>query len=617
MADRSARVVLVLAMTLALLSTTILHNTQTQADSLFYPFVIPPGQECSYSFTIPQEGGGVTQVMVLIDSNAVVNVTLVDVSDNQTVFSRITQGFYSVVPLPPGNYTLFITDVGYSTASGDLYIVFLPAPVGIADYGVKVAGNSVEPYVEKFTTVYGIAEIYSYSVPSLYNHSSSLQLNTVLHINTVWGSQDLWLQDVVDLCGDGNEMNYTFVDNIWNITTPDASVHESYVKGSGGIQMEFGFPIIGFYAYSTQTYSSELPLEIVLAINVKSEQGHAVVQFGYYNTTIHTFVWYDNVTVTVPGFESAYLLVDGYNATRSSNSSLGILIQEYFGRAYDTELVFAGQSNGETVSFGGLNASLELLYYNGTFFYPKAVFPFGLDTAEQAYNLETMPGNGAYEVTTGYTLEIPMYLTQLLSLNIINYTGVVDKGQEVKVGVSVSGAEGPYTLVTSFEGRNYSTVAFTPGTYYFTLPANMTGEQELVIYAYTITGQNVSKEVTVTVNPRPSVSVIPAYQGNLLVNVTSVTLSASVNGGTPPYTFYAFLNGKEVYSGSSLQGLKLNVSTGTNNVTVEVVDGLGVRAVYTLTVTSSYNYTVIGGFVSLVVLIVVIASVFIIKKRRK
>lgn len=760
MKERLARTVLVLAVTLSILSIMTILDTPTEARFFFCPFILPPNSPFNFTITVPPEVNGQAQVMLLLTSNATVEVELVSSQSGNVVFSKTSQDFYAVLSLPSGEYSVYVINDGPSTASGILYLSYLPAPVGIADYGVKIVGNGIEPYVEKFYGVIGIAEIYSYSVSKFYNRSSSLQLNTVLQINTAYGSQQLWLQNTVSLFGGKNKLTYNFVDNIWNMTAPFANVSPALVRGDGSFTTSGGQVPQTFYYFCSQNYTSALPLKLVLLIGVRAEQGSVVVEFGYLNTTSDEAVWYDNATITASGLESAYLLVDGYNWTGSYN-------------AYDTELVFGGLANGENVSFTNLNASLELLYYNGTFFYPQAVFPFGLDTAEEAYNLETFPGDGAYEVTTGYGIGLPLSLTQPFSLNVINYTRVVDEGQEVKAAVSVSGAEGPYALVVSFEGKNYSYVAFTPGICYIGVPANVTGTHELTITAYTLTGQEITKDLTITVNPppalkvkvrnvtdvgapitvnynvsggtppynvtilvngvkqesnivnftkpgeynitvvvrdsvgmtvehsltitvnprpqielalsrnatdvgipvyisynvtggtkpykvtlllngtainnkvlnvtepgtyvieaivtdsinitsltkevlivnpRPSVSVTPSYQGNLLVSVTSIIISAEVNGGTPPYTYYVFLNGKEVYQGPEVQEVKLNVSTGTYNVTVEVVDGLGVRASYTTMVNSSYNYTLIGGIASAAVLL---ATLFYLVVKRK
>ena len=764
----NTRVVLVLLVILPVFSSILpLNGVNANASSYIDHFVLPPEQNGVYwywyqNFSVTQINGSTPEVLVILESNVTVKFKIVNDITGQVVFERTAQDLYAVLSLPPGNYTAYAENHNPVPASGNFYILYLPAPVGIADYGINPTEGSIEPYVEKFYSVLGIANIYNYSVPVEYNSSSSLQLNTVLQVNSLYGSEQLWLQDFVQMKGKGSGVTYRYVDNIWNLTTFSANISQGLVKGSGAVYVYEKYHQT-YYATATPYFTSSLPLEIILVINVTTVPNGVLVRFGYINSSNYELVWYDNVTVKVPGIESAYLLVDGYNATGSRN-------------AYDTELVFGGMCCGEQTYFAKMNATLQLVYYNGTYFLPKAVLPFGLDTAEGVYDLETGSGNGAFDVTTGNNIVLPLVLTQPLSLTVTDYTRVVDEGQNVTVTFSISGSQEPYFLNVTFEGQSYSYIAYTPGNYYITLPTNATGQQELVIKAYTLTGQEVARELTVrvnpplalkisarnvtdvgvpvtvnynvsggtppynvtvlvngiqqasntvnftapgkynvtvvvqdsvnattessimvtvnprpevklslsrnvtdsgipvtiaynvtggtkpykvtlllngtpisgltlnvtkpgtyvveavvadsinvtasakevlVVNPRPSVLVMPTYQGSLLVNVTSVTISASVNGGTPPYTFYAFLNGREVYSGSSLQGLKLNVSIGTNNVTVEVIDGLGVRAVYTLTVTSSYNYAVIGGFVSLVVLIVVIASVFIIKKRRK
>ena len=742
-----------------------LNGINANASSYIDHFVLPPEQNGVYwywheNFSVAQISGITPEVLVILESNATVKFKVVNDITQQVVFERTAQNLYTVLSLPPGNYTAYVENRNPVPASGNFYVLYLPAPVGIADYGLELGGGSVKPYVEKFYWVMGIAVIYDYSVPRSYNYTSSLQLNTVLQVNSLYGSEQLWLQDVVQMKGKGSGATYRYVDNIWNFTSTSANVSQGLVEGSGAVYVDEKNHQT-YYATVTPYFTSSLPLELILVINVTTVPNGVLVRFGYINSSNYELVWYDNVTVKVPGIKSAYLLVDGYNATGSGN-------------AYDTELVFGGMCCGEQTYFAKMNATLQLVYYNGNYFLPRAVLPFGLDTAEGVYDLQTGSGNGAYDVTVGNHVTLPLTLTQPLSLSVIDYTSVVDEGQNVTVTFSISGSQEPYFLNVTFGGQIHSYIAYTPGVYYITLPTSTTGQQGLVIKAYSLTGQEVTREVTVrvnpplalkvnardvtdvgvpvtvsynvsggtppynvtvlvngvqqgsnvlsftapgkynvtvvvldsvnataersititvnprpevklslsrnvtdsgvpvtiaynvtggtkpykvalllngtpisgltlnvtkpgtyvveaivvdslnvtasakgvlVVNPRPSVSVTPTYQGNVLVNVTSVIISASVIGGTPPYTFYAFLNGKEVYSGQSLQGLKLDVNTGANNVTVEVIDGLGVKASYTITVTSSYNYALTGGIIVAVALFAVL--VYLIMKRRK
>ena len=760
------RPVLVLLVTLSIISFILpLNGTDANASSYIDHFVLPPEQNGEYwyypqNFSVTQINGSTPEVLVILESNVTVKFKIVNDITQQVVFERTVQDLYTVLSLPPGNYTAYVENHNPVPASGNFYILYLPAPVGIADYGIMPNGGSVEPYVEKFYQVIGIADIFNYSVPAYFNYSSSLQLNTMLQVNSLYGSEQLWLQDVVDLVGKGRTVTISFGDNIWNSSAPYANVSQVLIEGSGGVNVDKAQT---YYGVITPNFTSSLPLKIILVIYVTTVPNGVLVRFGYINSSNYELVWYDNVTVKVPGIKSAYLLVDGYNATGNGN-------------AYDTELVFGGMCCGEQTYFAKMNATLQLVYYNGTYFLPRTVLPFGLDTAEGVYDLETGSGNGAFDVTTGNNIVLPLVLTQPLSLTVTNYTRVVDEGQNVTVTFSISGSQEPYFLNVTFEGQSYSYIAYTPGNYYITLPTNATGQQELVIKAYTLTGQEVTREVTVrvnpplalevkarnvtdvgvpvtvnynvsggtppynltvlvngiqqasdtinftspgkynvtvvvqdsvnataersltitvnprpevklslsrnvtdsgvpvtvsynatwgtkpyrvtlilngsvingetlnitrpgtyvveavvtdsfnvsssakevlVVNPRPSVTVTPSYQGSFLVNVTSVTITANVEGGTSPYTFLVFLNGKEVYEGSEVQGLRLNVSTGTNNITVVAVDGLGVKAVYTTLVTSSYNYALIGGVVAVVVLIGVVAGVIVNKKRGK
>ncbi|WP_155862283.1 thermopsin [Acidianus infernus] len=295
--------------------------------------------------------------------------------------------------MPPGEYkVLFINNVSKTCVTIQIYIGDgRPYPTGIADYGIQVVNGVVKPYVEKFDEV--VAQIYSISAynASLNNYGASLQLNTVLQVNTLYGSQEYWLQNVINFMTNTSE--YSFVDNIWNFTSCYSELNSSSIIGNGGVcWFTGGLEINDYYVYATEWLNMSYPLNVALFIRVSTVPQGVEVLFGYINST--SCVIYDNVTIKVPCVTSAYLLVSGYNTTGSRN-------------AYDTEFVFGGEKCGEVTSFNSLNAIIYMFYVNGKdVFTPKTLFPFGIDTAEASNNLFTVPYNGAYKVEVGKCNEV-------------------------------------------------------------------------------------------------------------------------------------------------------------------------------------------------------------------
>ncbi|MCY0884196.1 MAG: thermopsin [Acidianus infernus] len=354
--------------------------------SSIYPYHILNLQPCTYEYFNEQVRDG---LFVVYYSSAPIYF-VVNNLEGITLFSIQSSSYYGCINLPPGEYkVLFINNVSKTYVTIQIYIGDgRPYPTGIADYGIQVVNGVVKPYVEKFDEVVGVAQIYSISAynASLNSYGASLQLNTVLQVNTLYGSQEYWLQNVIGFMTNTSE--YRFVDNIWNLTSYPSELNSSSIIGKGYVCWFIeGLGINYYYGYATEWFNMSYPLNVALFIRVSTVPQGVEVLFGYINST--SCVIYDNVTIKVPCVTSAYLLVSGYNTTGSRH-------------AYDTEFVFGGEKCGEVTSFNSLNAIIYMFYVNGKdVFTPKTLFPFGIDTAEASNNLFTVPYNGAYKVEVG------------------------------------------------------------------------------------------------------------------------------------------------------------------------------------------------------------------------
>jgi thermopsin len=362
------------------------------------------------------------------------------------VYSVVTSSYDGFIPLPNGRYyVVFFNNATNSSVNINYYVFARPLATGIADYGLMVEGNTVQPYVEKAKAVIGVVKVnelaaFNSTPPAgVDNYGASIQLNVVLQVNTVTGSQQLVLQNAITIYTN----NYTacIVDNVWN-GTPSLIFHFLVnVTGNG----EINIPPT-YYGYETNSFNLSPSSIIYLVINTSYTPQGPIIHFGYANGSGQV-VWYDNVTAHIPGTLSAYILVDGFNLT-------------------DAELAVAGESNGEATYFNRANVELAMFYQlpNGTWAPPKYLLPFGTITKEAADNLYTAPYEGVYLVEPGYSVT---NLNEVFpfSFKVLNSTAVTDEGSDYTLTFNASGGELPYTL--SVEIDNGSGVQLRDSTYVF------------------------------------------------------------------------------------------------------------------------------------------------------
>ncbi|MDG7019410.1 MAG: thermopsin family protease [Nitrososphaerota archaeon] len=272
-----------------------------------------------------------------------------------------------------------------------------PAPTGIADYGILNDSGTVTAYTEAATAVTGTAVIDSLqsTIPNPPQGSSpngaGLQLNVVMQVNTTASSYDYWLQNTVTFYT--NNDTFYYVSNVWNYSSPTASMIANDTAGLGSISPSGNQ---SFYGYATNETGYTLPLALEIPINV-SYSGDAVrASFSYLQaqggaSLAGTPSRYDMVTITEPQqVLSAVILVTGKEYTPSQN---------YF----DSELDFGGDANGANATFTAMQAVLNMSYLltDGRTALPPSVYGFGGDTAEAATNLQTSRVGGEFVVTIG------------------------------------------------------------------------------------------------------------------------------------------------------------------------------------------------------------------------
>jgi len=308
----------------------------------------------------------------------------------------------------PGSYYLVLAYNGSSSSPAVVVLRYetvpvsiealyssVPAPIGIADYGVLNSSGTITAYAVRASEVIGEANITSLQAYNpFFNspYSASLQLNAVLLINTTGGQQDYLLQNVVEFQTNSEEMR--LADNIWNITSPSSYVSSSRISGRGAVSTETWVPPWALAASSLYSYYSGytnygLPLTLRLATSVSLTSYGVEVDF-YYSKGGSAYACYDAVRVLVPDLVNASIFISGYSMTPVGNY-------------YDAEFVFGGGYGGEETYFSSASSSLSMSYVlvNGSSVLPRYLFGFGSDTAESAFDLKTTLRNGIPYVEVG------------------------------------------------------------------------------------------------------------------------------------------------------------------------------------------------------------------------
>ena len=328
-----------------------------------------------------------------------------------------------------------ITQV-YSTA---------PAPVGIADYGVESAGGSARAYKIALSSVTGTALLHNISAASVFG--ASLQLNVVLRANTTSATYVYWLQNTITLRTNVNQA--FFVDNIWNLTAPSASLNPTHISGTSGSLNSSAGP--NFYAANSRFFNYSLPIGLTVPISVGHSGSTISVNFAY--ATAHGSVplstqtsTYDIVTISEPNMVTgAAILVDGYEMTPGIQS--GRLT--YF----DAEFVFGGDCCLHSTAFTSMNSTIAMSYTfeNGTTVAPLSLYEFG-ETGETVSNLAVT----RTDLLQGFQFRVGLGRTNFSA----NYERQTQPVEPLVASYSVSG-ESIQNVTVSLEYISNGTEQFT------------------------------------------------------------------------------------------------------------------------------------------------------------
>ncbi len=251
-----------------------------------------------------------------------------------------------------------------------------PAPMGLADYGI---GYDNMPYKYNTTSFLGSVKINNISV--LNNTTNSKCMTFQFNINLVFNNSNneyvYWVQDVAFL-NTSSGFIY-FIDNIWNVTSYNANMYNSTIKGNGTIGNSSGTHF--YYACASSSLPGnyvniKYPATINFMVNSTIKNG--MPELGLMYNDGYGWVTYDN-----PIFKFAKNLtedygfvVDGYNYEPDSYSF------------YDAELILGGPGDGSSTIDLKSSINLSIQYWNNHNYQEITnAFNYGSDTAETIDNV--------------------------------------------------------------------------------------------------------------------------------------------------------------------------------------------------------------------------------------
>jgi len=283
-----------------------------------------------------------------------------------------------------------------------------PAPMGVADIGLRDVGGNLVGYVLNTASAEGsITLTNAQSVyvdgdgPDMYG----IQLNSVLTNVTLFGNStyQFWTQDFVSYTSSSGELS--FGDNIWNFSDLAGLISPNvfYAHGPNG---SLYAPI--FYYSGGPTFTIHYPFTVTFYLNSTILSDRPAVYFNY---TL------SNYTMTTSG-SFDYVI---FNSTAGAptgpapRAMFQINGEQYdpTGLINDIELSVLGNDNGDTTTFYQISATATIAYWNAT---TRSYWPVPSAVNAGADTGESSDGVASYYTGTSAVAQLslgPSFLTGL------------------------------------------------------------------------------------------------------------------------------------------------------------------------------------------------------------
>ena len=293
-----------------------------------------------------------------------------------------------------------------------------PAPMGLSSYGLMNQSGTLVPYsysTSSFQGTINLSSVQEFYMGSDAPHSFSIQLNSVLNNVTLFGvtGYQYWTQNVVDYSSMTGQL--TFVDNIWNFTSPSAVINGNEFHSYNGTAVP------GVYYYDIgPTLHIKPPFILSLYLNTTTLGNSNTVFFNYSisgtlenGTSINRSGSYDQVQFNSSSPGSRTIPPAEFQVSGSQLTGTGFI-------PMDAEFIIGGPGGGSTADFYNISGSMSLDYRESS----GKTIPVG-----SAYNAgsetgETSSGIGMYYSNhTAYLSTGPSFVEGLW--NISNNPGMV------------------------------------------------------------------------------------------------------------------------------------------------------------------------------------------------
>jgi thermopsin len=361
-----------------------------------------------------------------------------------------------------------------------------PAPLGVADYGLRNASGVIAPYTLSTASLEGTYEPFEMSGlsqdisgPDEYG----VQLNAVLNNVTLFGNStyQFWTQNVVEYSTFSHQL--FFVSNIWNFSAPSTTLNPNIFTQigpngtvvTGELYYGLGGPITVNYPFTLNLYlnSSVIGGEDAVYFNFTLVSG-AQLWAGSYD-----HVLFNSSTAAVPVPPAPMYVANGFHYNP-------------IGLPNDFEITLGGPGGGSNFDVLAGDAYFGLEYWNATdaaYETVPSAYGYGSETGETSIGATVMwgpdsvgAGNPNAFLATG-----PSYLRGLWNVSAVEVSVLGNYGGYVELNLAPTNAflfiaQG--YVFSAWDDTNWSLFQWAPtnpeGTSDYELPA---GEYTFVAVA--------------------------------------------------------------------------------------------------------------------------------------
>ena len=279
-----------------------------------------------------------------------------------------------------------------------------PAPMGVADYGLMNQSGTVVTYnytTSSFMASINLNNFSDFNLGDNAPQSVSMQLNSVLNNVALIGndSYNMWTQNVIFLSPRTDTVQ--FLDNIWNFSSPTATMNPSTILYSSAVASGNGQNTYYHYGLSS-VYRITFPLSINVYLNSTLVNKNSAVYFNYSIPQDHLSGTFDEVV-----FNSTYGQSSSYSAPDPHYYVSGTQVTPTGFIPYDAEIMIGGPGGGSTADISQINGTMNLEYMNATtssYHNVRAAYDIGSQTGETSTGIDVSYSGSTAYLQTGPSL---------------------------------------------------------------------------------------------------------------------------------------------------------------------------------------------------------------------